>query len=157
MATGKQELSIADQLAAIQLERAALQLELEREQVATLRASREQRLMTLERQRRDLEDAERAQKYRESLCAHKKGGQGVEGINDGNKEYAVIKHTHAHGAKEVMCQRCWKIWAEPPIALKKTDPAEYKRQMAEWKEALRFPTDNADSGKQLFVITRTAA
>ncbi len=152
----KQELSVADQLAAIQLERAALQLELEREQVATLRANREQRLMTLYRQRRDLEEAQRNARQRQSQCAHKKGGQGVEGIDDGNREYAVIKHTYAHGAREVMCQRCQKIWAEPPLSLKKTDPAEYRREMSEWKEALRFSTDNTDSGKQLFVITSAA-
>ena len=93
-------------------------------------------------------------------CAHKKGGKGVEAIYRGNDaNYAVIKHQLPHGPIIVVCQRCIKLWVEPPIELNARGATVemkrlYARLMKEYREALAFPTDNETSGSQLFVITR---
>lgn len=152
------EQSIEERLAVIRLAREEMQLEIETEQVETLRAKRLERHLNRERQRQTIAEQERNSQIEQSNCNHKKGGSGLESMHDGDDtKYAVVKHTYPHGAREVMCMRCQKIWAEPSTDLRKTDLTEYKRQLKGYQEALRFPTDNKESGKQLFVILRAAA
>ena len=151
------EQTVEERLAAIQLQRAELQLELEQEAVEALRSKRLQKEQDRARQRATIEQQERDKAWEQGNCAHKKGGTGAEEMHGGHDPlYSVIKHTMAHGAREVLCQRCQKLWVEPSAELRKSDPAAYRKQLKEWQEALRFPTDNKDSGTQLFVITRAA-
>jgi hypothetical protein len=102
-------------------------------------------------------DRER-QKYSQSVCAHRKGGKGKDGIYNGNDaNYAVIIHTLSHGPTIVVCQRCGKVW-EPPLKLTKKatqeQRAKYMNDLTEYRRALALPTDNEPSGTVLFEIIR---
>lgn len=99
------------------------------------------------------------EKIKQSMCVHKKGGKGVEMIFQGNDpNYAVVKHIFPHGPMHVYCMRCGKEWKPPDAAFNRRGaPAEDKREYArlykEYREAVNFPTDNATSGSQLFLVT----
>lgn len=97
------------------------------------------------------------QKRIQAACYHKKGGKGTAQIYAGNdSNYAVIVHTLSHGPTIVVCQRCGNVW-EPPLPLPKKATAEQKQQyrveLAEYRRALNFPTDNEPSGTVLFGFT----
>jgi hypothetical protein len=101
-----------------------------------------------------------------SACTHRKGGKvglsgGMQALTAGNSEnYSVVKHTLPAGEIIVICQRCPKEWHKPDAALAKDRDAEvraqYKLDMAEYLQALRFPTDNEPSGTQMFLVQRAA-
>src|SRR5438046_2206938 len=61
------------------------------------------------------------QKYTsmQANCNHKKGGNGVEGIVNGqgdDSQYAVLKHQFLNGDIWVRCLRCAKTW-KPPVEM----------------------------------------
>lgn len=91
---------------------------------------------------------------RQALCPHKKGGKNMEGLNNGNaQEYAIFIHTYATGEVVPMCTRCMKEWRKPAPELRVSNPKAFVKQMREYIEALKFPTDNEPSGTQLFMVT----
>lgn len=89
------------------------------------------------------------------ICRHRKGGKNLPGILNGrDSDHSIIVNTYPWGETRVMCTRCTKEWKRPAAKLLKTDPKLYRRLMAEYQEALRFPTDNEPSGSQLFTFTQ---
>ena len=130
-----------------------LQLEETRERVDDMRRVRAAKQARTASRQRDIESANAIQRARVAGCWHKKGGKGVEMLSHGNDaNYAVIKHTLSHGPLIVVCQRCTNVWEQPPIELRKSNPAEYKRLYDEYIWAVNLPTDNEASGTQLFVV-----
>lgn len=87
-------------------------------------------------------------------CNHRKGGNGAAGVVGGkgdSPDYAVIKHTFAHGDTWVRCQRCGKTW-KPPVKSSYTNPdtAEFDgygfdTAMRVYESALEFQTKNITS------------
>jgi hypothetical protein len=135
------------------------QLQLEETQERVTKA-REERAARAERSRRmalTLERSEAIRKAQQAACWHKKGGKGVAQLSTGNDaNYAVIKHQLCHGPIIVICQRCFKVWDEPmrPARGSTAEAREkYRADLAEYHRALNLPTDNEQSGTQLFVLT----
>jgi hypothetical protein len=148
----------SQQLERIRLEREELELEDLRERVGKQRLQREERRQDRIRIQLDMESNEADLRRRQSVCQHKKGGKDQKGLVYGNdSNYSVIVNTYPTGKREVLCQRCEKLWEEPPALLRKTDPKAYREQMREFEIAVNFPTDNTPSGRQLFRIERFAA
>ena len=141
---------IAEELETLQLEEAREAAEGRK----LNRLSRENKAKAIEMSlRRDRANQARIQ----AACQHRKGGKGSAQMYMGNDiNYAVITHTLSHGPVIVVCQRCGKVW-EPPAALpKKATPeqrATYREELAEYRRAVNFPTDNEPSGTVLFAFT----
>lgn len=141
----------------VQEELEDLQLQEAREAAETRkmrRTSREARMRAMEASlKRDRANQERIQ----AACVHRKGGKGTAQLYMGNDaNYAVVTHTYAHGPTHIICQRCGKIWKEPDPLPKKATPeekAKYKAELAEYRQARNFPTDNEPSGTILFSFT----
>jgi hypothetical protein len=156
-AEDKRTREVERQLQEIKLQSAQLELEDLTARVEKERARREQMIMSFNAQMRTLADNDNKIKLEQTVCAHRKGGMGMDGILNGHDPfYSVIKHTYPWGATQVKCSRCSKEWNAPEPALRKSDRAEYDRQLAEYKVALALPTDNQPSGTQLFIIHRPA-
>jgi hypothetical protein len=140
-----------------------LQLEETRERVHVMRSrSESNRRRRLARQT-DITNANLRQKAREADCWHKKGGKGVDNLAHGNdSNYAVVKHQLCHGPVIVICQRCGHV-EEPPDpylnrrGASKEEKAEYKRQWESYMWWFNLPTDNTQSGTQLFMIAANEA
>jgi hypothetical protein len=86
-------------------------------------------------------------------CNHKKGGNGADGVVRGkgdSTDFAVIKHTFAHGDTWVRCQRCGKTW-KPPVKSQFTtrdgnfDEHGFDMATRVYETALDFQTKNATS------------
>jgi len=132
----------------------ALQLEELREQANERKSARAARVRQLRTVAMALKLTDDAQRNRQARCAHRKGGKNLEQFFDGNdSNYAVVKHTLSHGPIIVLCQRCQKLWERPaqlnPDATRE-QIAMWEQQMAEYRAALAFPTDNEPSGSVLF-------
>lgn len=113
-----------------------------------IRAHKQQQELLLEAQRQD--------RARQERCYHKKGGKNREGLDHGNdNNYSVWKHMYPWGEVGVLCSRCGKDWRKPSAELRATDPKAFAKQMAEYIEAINYPTDNEDSGTALFSFERT--
>jgi hypothetical protein len=140
-----------------------LQLEETRERVHLMRARREGHSRRLAARQTDIMNANARQAAAEAACWHKKGGKGVEMLSRGNDHnYAVVKHQLCHGPIIVICQRCGHI-EEPPDprlnrrSASKDEKAEYKRQWESYQWWFNLPTDNTQSGTQLFMISANEA
>jgi hypothetical protein len=136
-----------------------LQLEEAREaaeQRKQKRMYRAQRLQAIE----DMLKRDQANRARiQASCQHRKGGKGTAQMYMGNDQnYAVVTHHCSSGSGSiVICQRCGKLWGPPePLAKKATaeQKAQYRLDLAEYRRALNFPTDNEPSGSVLFTYTR---
>lgn len=138
--------------------------ELEALQLEEARAQAEERKNRREAQKnraRAIEETIRRDNFNrkriQAACQHRKGGRGTAGLYTGNDQnYAVITHHCSHGKTIVICQRCGKLWAAPePLSAKPTQQQkeEYRAELAEYRRALNFPTDNEPSGSTLFTIT----
>jgi hypothetical protein len=137
-----------------------LQLEETRERVQQIRQKRVSRQRRVDSRERSLADQRVRAKLMQARCVHRKGGKGLEGRFVGSDQnYAVVKHTLAHGPTIVICQRCFKLWEPPDPALnsRKASTEErklYRQQYEEYAQALNLPTDNEPSGTQLFIISK---
>ena len=135
-----------------------LQLEETQERIEKSRADKKAR----ENRNRSMQASiERSAAIRRAIqdgCWHKKGGKGVSMLYRGNDaNYAVIKHQLGHGPIIIVCQRCSKIWEAPDKPAKGASAEEkekYKADLIEYTRALNLPTDNEQSGTQLFVVTK---
>ena len=129
----------------------ALELELLREQVETMRANRQRKQLSHAQVENELEIGKRNQRNREANCTHRKGGMGLEGVHGkGNDpQYAVVKHQLPLGDWFIVCQRCGKEW-------RKSDPDNGGKPTKGYDDALAFPTDNQPSGSSLFTVTQAA-
>ena len=140
-----------------------VELEYKRELIEDMRESRRQReekqvRMRLEQKRRaadaaaELEQRER----RKRVCKHRKGGKNNNFAKGNGSDRSIIVNTYPMGTVVIMCTRCATEWMAPDPKLKKTNPAEYRRQLAEWQEVSQWPTDNMPSGGQIFLKTAAA-
>lgn len=142
--------------AAAELE--ALQLEEAREVAqdrARRRAAKATRIRAIQESlKQDNKNQERIQ----AICQHRKGGKGVAQMYMGNDaNYAVVTHHLSYGPTIVLCQRCGKLWRAPEALPKKATPeqrAKYREDLAEYRRALNFPTDNEPSGAVLFAFSQ---
>jgi hypothetical protein len=138
----------------------SLQLEESRFRVKELRNHQDMRRVRAASVERSLKNEKFRDELRHNGCKHRKGGKGVENIFNGNDaNYAVIKNQRADGVIIVICQRCDNLWEPPDPALNRRgapieDRKLYAKLLAEYTEAVNYPTDNTMSGSQLFVITR---
>lgn len=85
-------------------------------------------------------------------CNHKKGGNGAAGVIGGkgdSPDFAVIKHTFAHGDTWIRCQRCGKTWKPPVKKDYQTDEA-YETALRVYEIALEFQTKNVTSSGVAF-------
>lgn len=85
-------------------------------------------------------------------CNHKKGGNGAAGVIGGkgdSTDFAVIKHTFAHGDTWVRCQRCGKTW-KPPVKKDYTTDETYETALRVYEIALEFQTKNVTSSGVAF-------
>lgn len=93
-------------------------------------------------------------KAHQKKCNHRKGGNGAAGVVQGkgdSSDYAVIKHTFAHGDTWVRCQRCGKTW-KPPVKSDYTHPVSgafdeygFDTALRTYETALDFQTKNVTS------------
>lgn len=92
------------------------------------------------------------EKTAQERCNHRKGGNGMQGYLSGqgdDSQYAVLKHTYAHGDTWVRCLRCGKTW-KPPVRTQCESDAEFVTLTAAYKEAINFPTRNVTSTGVVF-------
>lgn len=128
-----------EELDALRLEREKLELEDLRNKVEAVRRKKAADKLSADQQEQSIKEAQRQEKIRQSICNHRKGGMGLEGMIAGNDtNYAVIKHQLPNGDWLVMCTRCCKMW---------------KKEDAGFNAAIGFPTDNQPSGATLFANT----
>jgi hypothetical protein len=138
----------------------SLQLEESRFRVQELRNNQNMRRVRAASVERSLNSERLRDNMRHSGCKHRKGGKGVENMFNGNDaNYAVIKNQRADGVIIVICQRCDMLWEPPDPALNRRGaPVEdrklYAKLLAEYNEAVNYPTDNTMSGSQLFMVVR---
>jgi len=86
-------------------------------------------------------------------CNHKKGGNGAAGVIGGrgdSPDFAVIKHTFAHGDTWIRCQRCGKTWKPPIKADFKGNDDLYDTALRVYEMALEFQTKNVTSSGVAF-------
>lgn len=141
---------ITEELETLQLEEARASAEQRKQK----RAGRENKARAIELSlKRDRAHQARIQ----AACQHRKGGKGTAQIYAGNDpNYAAVTHTLSHGPTIVVCQRCGKLWEPPIVPTKKAtveQRAQYRIDLAEYRRALNFPTDNEPSGTTLFAFT----
>jgi hypothetical protein len=133
----------------------ALELEERRFRVRQLRSQETARTMRAQTTEQTLRNESIKRRQQENACAHRKGGKGQEMWFQGNDQnYAVVKHILSHGPMIVVCQRCPKVWREPPPLKRgatKAERDEHARQHAEFVWAANLPTDNVTSGTALFM------
>lgn len=142
---------LKDELETLQLEEARA---LARDREAKRRHKESRRVAVEAALKRDRENQARLQ----AGCWHRKGGKGTSQLYMGNDiNYAVVTHTLSHGETIVVCQRCAYVWRPPKKLAKKATAEEralHAQQLAEYRRALNFPTDNTPSGTVLFQIER---
>lgn len=91
-------------------------------------------------------------KAKQEICNHHKGGDGAQGVIGGqgdDTQYAIMRHIMGNGDIWVRCLRCGKTW-KYPVASQYDTKQEYQAALAEYKEALKFPTRNHTSGTHTF-------
>lgn len=143
--------NVDEELKKVQLQMAKLQLEDLTTRVEQERSRRANILRARDAQQASLEQTNRDIKASQSLCKHHKGGTDEDGVLNGDSnKYSVIKHMFPWGEVNVICTRCGKTWAPPTRDLARTDKKAYDKQLAEFREAYAFPTDNKPSGSQMF-------
>lgn len=99
-----------------------------------------------------LKQIESGEKAHQKKCNHRKGGNGAAGVVGGkgdSPDYAVIKHTFAHGDTWIRCQRCGKTW-KPPVKSQYTsangfDDFGFEGAARVYETALEFQTKNVTS------------
>lgn len=147
----------------IEKENAALELKMKRLNYEDLtyrleqeRGRRAHMALVHQNQQRSMDDFNREVILRQSWCKHKKGGKNQGGILNGNdSDYSVWHFQYPWGEIAVLCTRCGiEYRPSGPVmdALKLSDPAEFKRRLEKYKEALNWPTDNEPGGSQIFMI-----
>ena len=178
--------SVDEQLKRIQLENAILEQQNLKEELEAKATEKERRGLDIKKLKRELEKDALAQmqarndresqgrtfsqddatdKYRWSICTHRKGGvvssRDMRALTTGGSEdqYAVIKHQMINGDIWVRCLRCGKTWS-PPVesnfyfrAGKVVAPVDgvfdkdkFKQSHDEYMRAVQFPTRNSMSG-----------
>jgi hypothetical protein len=90
-------------------------------------------------------------KQRQDNCNHRKGGNGLQGLqgHGDDSQYAVYKHMFCNGDIWVRCLRCSKFW-RPPVETWYEKKEDYFIAFQEYQAALNFQTRNVSSGSYVF-------
>jgi hypothetical protein len=135
----------------------ALQLEEAREAAADRQRRRVSKATRIRAIQDSLKQDNKNQARIQAICQHRKGGKGLAQMYMGNDaNYAVVTHHLSYGPTIVLCQRCGKLWRPPEQLPKKATPeqkAKFREDLAEYRRALNFPTDNEPSGSVLFAFS----
>lgn len=132
------EKSTKDRLEEVRLLKEELELEALQESVAKSRETKIRQLAIQAQNAAQFKSDREQEAAKQSRCNHRKGGWGIEGLQNGNaNDYAVNKMTYADGRTIVMCTRCQKEW---------------KPGDADYNDAMRYPTDNIPAASVTFNI-----
>ena len=148
----KTDAQIAADLDRLNREERELDLELKREQVATLKAKRTAQLERARSAQTAIIQYMAQREAQQRACNHLKGGTGAEAFIRGQGDspyYAVIKHKKPNGKWMVLCQRCNREWHEG-------SPKTGELETPGFQEAIRFNTNNSTSSSTTFLFERTA-
>lgn len=148
------------ELKAIELENAKLEAELKKANLVDTRERLADRELKREALRQEaytkgatIKKTKENEERQQSICNHKKGGNGAQGIVGGqgdDSQYAVLKHRFANGDVWVRCLRCGKTWKPPVKSQFVGDQSGYERAVATYREALNFQTRNIPSAGVIF-------
>jgi hypothetical protein len=140
-----------------------------RSTIADRETKQRQAQMDRESQGRTFAQSAAADRQRQAMCTHKKGGivsaRNIQALQTGGNgaQYAVIKHQMINGDMWVRCQRCAKTWSPPLkinfffrpdergvlIAVAPQDgtfnQGLFDQAVREYDEAKRFNTNNTPS------------
>jgi hypothetical protein len=158
----------------LEAEHAVLDLELKREQVAEMRAAREEREALREKRRmererlvNDIKKSDQDRERRQSRCRHKKGGRNNDFSKGNSSNYSVVTNTYPTGIVEIRCTRCAQVANRPDknyrreLAKQFPKAEDFKQawenNVALWEKFKDFTTDNEPSGGQIFLVEGTAA
>lgn len=139
------------QRAKVRLLMEELQFEELQERVASTREAKRQRVEKSKSNEANLAAYRRDQEKLQKICNHKKGGKD-KFYKGSDAQYAVAKNVYPLGNLDVMCTRCHKQWKMPPLELRRENPALYKALLEDYQWAIDLPTDNEQSGTQIFSI-----
>jgi hypothetical protein len=129
--------NIDDQLKALQLETALLNLDLAREANGKHQQNKLTKQQKFERAQRVLGQQIQNQKNMKDACAHQQGGFGLDDMYSGDGPSALaVTDLPLKGRQFIVCGRCLGDWTTPDPNLKKTDPELYVEQMLEFKQIL---------------------
>ena len=143
---------IATELELLAAEEKRLDLEIKREQVASIRAKRNTQLERARSAQIAIKQYMAQRNAQQNSCSHRKGGTGAEAFLRGQGDspyYAVIKHRLPHGMYMVLCQRCGKEW-HPPV------PKLGLEGTPGYEQAITFNTNNSASSSATFLFEKSA-
>jgi hypothetical protein len=182
----KKEMSVDEQIKQAELEAKLLELQLKKQQLEAQTLEIEERKYHIkdlkakvadrdirekqlkedrEQQGRSIAQQDQTDKYRFSICTHRKGGMAsardvrVLSTGGNSNQYAVIKHQMINGDIWVRCLRCGKTWA-PPVeknfffdekgrsvapADGTFDKVRFMAEVETYKRATQFETNNTMS------------
>lgn len=138
------------ELAELEREEKALDLELKREAVAKIRAAKQVFLDSAKQKVMATKQFLAARKAKQEHCNHRKGGIGAGAVLNGegtSAMYCVIKHVLPTGKHFILCQRCNAEWQAG-------DPLLNIQETPGYQEAVRWATDNTASGSSRFFFER---
>jgi hypothetical protein len=98
----------------------------------------ERRIQNFKSRGKTLKVLAAADKKRQDLCNHHKGGSSAFTLKGDDSQYSVVKHVFANGDMHVICLRCKKKWR----------PTDDDQEA--YKKALDFPTRNVPSSSVRF-------
>lgn len=122
------------------------------ERLAEREMARETKRMRHYTNGRTLMQSNAADKQRQEMCNHHKGGQGLNAMIGGqgdDSQYCVAKHMFCNGDTWVWCLRCHKTW-KPAMREDFLTEDGYNGAQREYKEALNFQTRNSPSSSYVF-------
>ena len=143
---------LKNQILALEVKEKMANLQDLEERLAERELKRETRRQVSKTNGATLKDQNRIAEGREARCNHKKGGNGLAGIKNGqgdDSQYAVLKHTFANGDMWIRCLRCGKTW-KPPVHRAYKSEEEYKAAWVMYELAKNFQTRNTPSSSYLF-------
>ncbi len=119
-----------------------------RERLADRQAKRSMRFDGFKSKGRELDKMKRDHKQMQDRCSHRKGGRGLESLQNGGtgQDFAVIRHLLPTNEIWQRCQRCGKTW-RPPNQLDydmttESGKAAFDLDLRVYRDALSWPTDN---------------
>lgn len=154
---GKSNTEVAAALKEIEAEEKRLDLEIKREQVAAIRAKRQQQLDIARDKNISLRNFMATRLATQAHCNHRKGGLGYESIVRGEGTapmYCVIKHKLPMGEYWVICQRCGREWFPPQPYTIEGGRVVSRPATAGWQEAVNWPSDNTPSQSSIFFFKK---
>lgn len=148
---------LKDEAAALDLEMKQLDIELKRDQVASIKAKRNAALEIARTKYIATMQFLANREANQKRCNHRKGGRGPDAVMRGQgsaAEYAIIHHGLPNGGLMALCQRCNKEWH--PANRWNTEGGVLKPIPATegWEWAIGVNTDNSPSRSSTFLFEK---